>query len=168
MLATQSSRKSTTGLVAQIGSHTVKSGSTLHSELDSTERWRSGVLHSVERRSSWTIPEICVPDSSTSNSLTDRLGAGQRTKHIDTRVLLDTRTSPRRRPQYQEGAYSEQLRRCWNEASLCFSTFTTVQVCRIGILLNMDPTLQYKMKADEAYDGSGEGLQTRYEHRDLI
>ena len=45
--------------------------------------------------SSWTIPEICVPkagnfnemeiyiESSASNSLTDRLRAGQRTKHID-------------------------------------------------------------------------------------
>ena len=39
----------------------------------------------------------------------------------------------------------------------------------------MDPTLHYKMKADEAYDGSGEGLQPRYsrtetrcEHRDPV
>ena len=85
-------------------------------------------------------------DSSTANSLTDRLGAGQRTKHIDTRILLDARTSSRWRLQYQESAYGEELRRCWNEASLCFSTTTTLQVCRIGILLTMDPTLHYKMK----------------------
>ena len=83
-------------------------------------------------------------DSSTANSLTDRLGAGQRTKHFDTRYFW-TRTSSRRRSQYQEGAYSEELRRCWNEASLCFSTTTTLQVCRIGILLTMDPTQDYKM-----------------------
>ena len=49
------SRKSTTGLVAQIGNHTVKSESTLQS-FDSIERRRSGVLRSGERRSSWTIP----------------------------------------------------------------------------------------------------------------
>ena len=56
------SRKSTTGLVAQIGNHTVKSGSTLQS-LTAIERWRSGVFRSGERRSSWTIPEIYVPRS---------------------------------------------------------------------------------------------------------
>ena len=49
-------RKNTTGLVLRIGNHMVKSGST--SELDSPERWRSGVLRSGERRSSWTIFEI--------------------------------------------------------------------------------------------------------------
>ena len=48
------SRKSTTGLVAQIGDHTVKSWSTLQS-FDSPERRRSGVLRSGEKRSSWTI-----------------------------------------------------------------------------------------------------------------
>ena len=37
------------------------------SELDSPERWRSGVLRSGERRSSWTIPEINVPRSGNSN-----------------------------------------------------------------------------------------------------
>ena len=65
------------------------------SELDSVERWRSGVLLSVERRSSWTMyQDLGIPmkieiqcDSSTANSLTDRLGAGQRTKHIDTRYF---------------------------------------------------------------------------------
>ena len=36
--------------------------------------------------------------------------------------------------------------------------------CKIGILLNMDPTLHYKMKADEAYDGSGKWLQPQYVH----
>ena len=42
-------------LLAQIGNHTVKSG--FHtSKLDSPERWRSEVLHSVEKRSRWTIP----------------------------------------------------------------------------------------------------------------
>ena len=47
------SRK-TTGPVAQIGKHIVKSGSTHQS--------RSG-----ERRSSWTIPEIYIPGSGDSN-----------------------------------------------------------------------------------------------------
>ena len=37
------------------------------SELDSIERWRSGVLRSGERKSSWTILEISVPRSGNSN-----------------------------------------------------------------------------------------------------
>ena len=60
------SRKSTTGLVAQIGNLTVKSGSTLQS-LTAFERWRSGVFRSGERRSSWPILEIYIPRSGNSN-----------------------------------------------------------------------------------------------------
>ena len=92
-------------------------------------------------------------DSSTANSLTDRLGVGQRMKHIDTRYIW-----------IQERVQDGDLR---YEASLCFSTTRTLQICRSGILLTMDPTLHYKMKGDEADDGSGEGLQPRYEHREL-
>ena len=81
-------------------------------------------------------------DNSTANSLTHRLGAGQRTKHIDTRYFWIQERVQDEDPQYQESAYGEELRRCWNEASLCFSTTTTLQVCRIGILLTMDSTTQ--------------------------
>ena len=55
------SRKNSTGLVAQMGNQTVKSGSTLQSF------WRGGVLRSDERMSSWTILEIYVPRSWNSN-----------------------------------------------------------------------------------------------------
>ena len=72
-------------------------------------------------------------DSSTANSVTDRLGAGQRTKHIDTRYFWIQERVQDRGPQYQGGAYSEELRRFWNETGLCFRTTTTLQVCRIGI-----------------------------------
>ena len=58
------SRKSTTGLVAQIGNLTV-TGSTLQS-LTASERWRSGVRRS-EMRSSWTILEILIHGSGFSN-----------------------------------------------------------------------------------------------------
>ena len=78
---------------------------------------------------------------------------------------LDTRTSPKRRPQYKEGAYSEELRRCWNETSVSSSTTATLQVCRIGILLIMDPTLHCKMKADEPMMDLMTGLQTRCERK---
>ena len=92
-------RKSTTGLLTQIG----KSHCEIWidaSELDSIERWRSGVLRSGERRSQVGLSlrskyqDLGIPmkieiqsDSSTANPLTDRLGAGQRTKHIDTRYF---------------------------------------------------------------------------------
>ena len=113
-------------------------------------------------------------DSSSGNCVTDRLGAGQRTKHIDTRYFWkQERVQSRWRLQFQEGAHSEKLRRCWNEASLCFRTTTTLQVCRIGILLTMDPTLHYKMIA-RAGDGAGDGAAAQKqqivndggEHRD--
>ena len=92
------SRKSTTGLVAQIGNHTVKSGSTLQSltalgvgEAEFYAVVKGGQL-GLSLRS--IFQDLGIPtkietqsDSSTANSLTDRLEAGQRTKHIDTRYF---------------------------------------------------------------------------------
>ena len=92
------SRKSTTGLVAQIGNHTVKSGSTLQSlialsvgEADFYAVVTGGQV-GLSLRSMYQDLRIPMKieiqsDSSTANSLTDRLGAGQQTKHIDTRYL---------------------------------------------------------------------------------
>ena len=84
------SRKSTTGLVAQIGNHTVKSGSTLQSLTALSYAVVKGCQVGLSLRSVCQDPGILMKveiqsDSSTANSLTDRLGAGQRTKHIDTR-----------------------------------------------------------------------------------
>ena len=111
-------------------------------------------------------------DSSTANSLTDRLGAGQRTKHIDTRCFWIQQRVQDGDVSIKIGAYSEELRRCWNEAALCFSTTTTLQVCRIGILLNMDPTLHYKTKVTSLRWIWRRGCrphmntETRHRHRD--
>ena len=88
------SRKSTTGLVAQIGNHTVKYGSTSLTALSDGEAEFYAVVKGgqvgLSLRS--TYQDLGIPmkieiqsDRSTANSLTDRLGAGQRTKHIDTR-----------------------------------------------------------------------------------
>ena len=98
LLATQSRGRARTGLVAQIGNHTVKSGSTLQSltalSVGEAEVLRSGeggqvglYLRSVYRDLGIPMKMEIQSDSSTSNSLTDRLGAGQRTKHIDTRYF---------------------------------------------------------------------------------
>ena len=91
LLATQS-------LVAQIGNHTVKSGSTLQSltALSVGEAEFYGVVKGgqvgLSLRSMYQ--DLGIPmkidiqsDSSTANSVTDRFGAGQRTKHIDTRYF---------------------------------------------------------------------------------
>ncbi len=92
------SRKNTTGLVDQIGKHTVKSGSTLHSltalsvgEVEFYAVVKGGQV-GLSLRSMYQ--DLGIPmnmeiqsDSSMANSLTDRLGAGQRTKHIDTRYF---------------------------------------------------------------------------------
>ena len=61
------SRKSTTGLLAQIGNQPHCEIWIDASEPDSIERWRTGVLRSGKRRSRWTIPEIYVPRSGNSN-----------------------------------------------------------------------------------------------------
>ena len=90
------SRKSTTGLVAQIGNHSVKSGSTLQSltSLSAREAEFYAVvkggqvglaLRSIYQDLGVPMKVEIQSDSSTANSLTDRLGAGQRTKHTDTR-----------------------------------------------------------------------------------
>ena len=92
------SRKSTTGVVAQIGNHTAKSGSTLQSftalSFEEAEFYAvvKGGRVGLSLRS--TYQDLGIPtkvemqsDSSTANSLTIRLGAGQRTKHVDTRYF---------------------------------------------------------------------------------
>ena len=92
------SRKSTTGLVAQIGNYTVKSGSTLQSltalsvgEAEFYAVVKGGqvglALRSKNHDLGIPMKVEMQSDSSTANSLLDRLGAGQRTKHIDTRTF---------------------------------------------------------------------------------
>ena len=145
LLATQSRGRARRDWVAQIGNHTVKSGSTLQSltalSVGEAEFYAvvKGGQVGLSLRSMYQ--DLGIPmkieiqsDSSTANSLTDRLEAGQRTKHTDTRYFW-----------HKNEQRSEELRRCWNEASLCFKTSTTLQVCRIGILLTTDATLHYKM-----------------------
>ena len=85
------SRKSTTGLAAQIGNHTVKIGSTLQSEAEFCAVVKGGQVGLFLRS---MYQDLGIPkkieiqsDSSTVNSLTDQLGAGQRTKHLDTRYF---------------------------------------------------------------------------------
>ena len=92
------SRKSTTGLVAQIGNHTVKSGSTLQSLTalsDGKAEFYAVVTGGqVGLSLRFIYHDLGIPmkieiqsDSSTANWLTDRLEAGQRTKHVDTRYF---------------------------------------------------------------------------------
>ena len=149
------SRKSTTGLVAQIGNHIVKSGSTLLSltALSVGEAELCAVVKGCQvgrsLRSMYQDLEIPMKieiqsDSSTANSLKDRLGAGQRTKHIDTRYFW---TEER----VQDGDFSVKkvltAKNCANVGTKQLSASVLqqqLQVCRIGILLTMDPTLHYK------------------------
>ena len=91
------SRESTTGLVARIGNHTVKSGSTLQSftalsvgEAEFYAVVKEGQvglsLRSENQDLGLPMKIETQSDRSTANSLTDRLGAGQCTKHIGTQV----------------------------------------------------------------------------------
>ena len=92
------SRKSTTGLVAQVGNHTLKAGSTLQSltalSVGEAEFYAvvKGSQVGLSLRSMYV--DVGIPmkveiqkNSSSANLLTDRLRAGPRTKHIDTRYF---------------------------------------------------------------------------------
>ena len=102
------SRKSTTGMVAQKGNHTVKSGSTLQSlrtlSVGEAEFYALVRVSQVGLSLRSMYHDLGIPmkieirsDGRTANSLTDRLEAGQRTKHLDTRYIW-TKTSSRCSP----------------------------------------------------------------------
>ena len=146
------SRKSTTGLVAQIGNHTVKSGSTLQSltalSVGEAEFYAVVKGGQVGLSLSSMYQDLGIPmkneiqsDSSTANSLTDRLGAGQRTKHTDTRYFWIQK-------RIQDGDLSIKkvptAKNCADVGTKPVSASVLQQHC-IGILLTMDPTLHCKM-----------------------
>ena len=69
------------GLVAEIGNHTEKCGSTL----PSSPRQVGLSLRSIYQDLGSPMKVELQSDSSRATSLTGRLGAGPRTKHLDTR-----------------------------------------------------------------------------------
>ena len=74
--------------------------------------------------------------------VTDQLEAAQQREHRDTRDFVDTRTSSRRRCQYQEGKeVQEMLQQCAKESRFVASVQQHCSNRKIGILLTMDPTL---------------------------
>ena len=92
------SRKSTTGLVAMLGGHEVKGSSTLQSltalsvgEAEFYAVVKGGAVSLMIKailEDFGIFKDACVlSDSTTAGSLADRLGVGQRTKHIQTRFL---------------------------------------------------------------------------------
>ena len=145
------SRESTTGSVAKGGNHTFKAGSTLQSltalSVGEAEFYavvkesQAGLsLRSIHANLGIQMKVEIRSDTSTANSLTDHLGAGPRTKHI----IQDTsghRNEINMEISLSKGYLQRKLCRCWNEASLCISTTTTLQICMIGILLTVEPTL---------------------------
>ena len=62
---------------------------------------------------------------------------------------------------YKKGTDSEKLCRCGNAASLCVSTTTTAHICRIGILLTVDPTRHYLNCADVGDEDENERTRNR-------
>ena len=96
-------------------------------------------------------------DCSTASSLTDQLGAGQRTKHSDTRYFWI-------QERVQDGDLCiKKVLAAKNCADVgtkpvsAFSTTTTLQVCKIGI--SMDLPLHYKVKARQPMMDLVKGLQ---------
>ncbi|CAK0895671.1 unnamed protein product, partial [Prorocentrum cordatum] len=91
-------RKSTTGLVAMVGSHVIKGSSTLQSltslsvgEAEFYAVVNGGavalMLKAIYEDFGDHMEALVLSDSTTAGSLADRLGVGQRTKHIQTRFL---------------------------------------------------------------------------------
>ena len=150
------SRKSTTGLVAQIGNHTVKSGSTLQNltalsvgeaEFYAVVKGQVGLsLRSIYVNLALPMKVEIQSDSSTANSLTDRLGAGPRTKHIDTRYLVY-------KNEFKMGDLSIKkvptAKNCADVGREPVSALVLQQhckFCRIGVPLTMDPTRHFLVK----------------------
>ena len=145
------SRISTTGLVAQIGNHTVKSGSTLQSltalsvgeaEFCAVVKGRQvgPSLRSIYMFRGIPMKVEIQNESSTVNSLTDRLRAGPRTQHIDTRFFLGTRRSARRRSQYQEIPTAKFVQMLERSQSLLQYFCSIANLLDWFFLLTMDPT----------------------------
>ena len=92
------------------------------------------------------IPMKIGMQSDTANSLTDRLGAGQRTKHIDTRyfwIQERVQDGDRRIKKVLTAKNSTDVGTRPVSASVLQQH---CKVCRISILLTVDPTLHCKMK----------------------
>ena len=150
------SRKSTTGLVAQIGltligNHTVKPGSTLQSltalsvgEAEFYEEVKGGQvgasLRSIHKDLGTPMKIEVQSSSSTANSLTDRLGAGRRMKHMDTRYFWV-------QERVQDGDLSiKKVPTAKNYAdvgTMLVSASVLQQQCQFA---GLDPTHHYKMK----------------------
>ena len=142
-----------------IGNHTVKSGSTLQNvtALSGGEAEFYAVvkgdqvalsLRSIYMDLGMAMKVGKQSDSSTANSLTDRLGARPRTKHTDTQYFWVQERVQDGDFRNKKVSTAKKLCRCWNEACLCFSTTTTLQVCRIGLPLTRDPSFHYRMMGD--------------------
>ena len=114
-------------------------------EMRSSKQWYEEVKldHPWSKNMNLGIPlKVDIQsDSSTANSLTDRLGAGFRTKHIDTRFFGEFKMEI----SVSRKFFQRKLCRYWTEANLCFSATTTLQIYKIDILLTLNPTLHHNV-----------------------
>ena len=85
-------------------------------------------------------------DSSSSNSLTDRFGAGP-DRNTLTHFIFGCKNEYETEISVSRKFLPRKLCRCWNEASLFLHQHYTsiAQITGLVILLTMDPTLHYKM-----------------------
>ena len=160
------SRKSTTGLVAQICNHTCEIWIDA-SELDSIERWRSEILRSGEGRSMYQDLGTPMKIEIQSDSSIHRIDWEQDSERSTlTRCI---------------SGYKNESKMETSVSRRCLQRRTAQMLKRSQSLLqyyNNIASLQdwcYEMKVDEAYDGAGDGTAAlenthadRYEHRRLV
>ena len=185
--ATQSRRKSTTGVVAQFGNHTVKSGSTLQS-LTALSVGEAEFYSAVKGgQVGWSLRSMfqdlgspmkieIQSDSSTANSFTDRLGAGQRTKHVNTRHFwMQERVQDGTSPSINKvstatictdvgtklGSASKQQQHCKFEGLVFYSPWIPHSTTRWMLT---KPMMDLVMGCDPVMDEQ----DTRYEHGDPV
>ena len=153
-------------LVAQIGNNFVKSGSTLQSLTALSVREAEfyavvkGGQVGLSLRSMYQ--DLVLPmkieiqsDSSTAGFLTDRLGAGQRTKHTDTRHFCI-------QERVQDGDLSVKVltaKNCADVGTKPVSASVLQQHCKLQDWYSTDhgSHTPQQDEGDEANDGSGEG-----------
>ena len=84
-------------------------------------------------------------DSPTANSLTDRFGAGQRTKHIDTRYIWIQERVQDGDPSIKKGCLQRKTAQMLERSQSLLQYCNNNANLHDGILLTVDPTPHYKM-----------------------
>ena len=176
------SRKSTTGLVAQFGNHILWNLDQRFKACQALSVGQAEFCAVVKRGQVGLSPEIYVPRSGNSSEdwntkwqfdgefFDGPIGSRTVNEAHWHAVLLDTKNESKMETSVSRRCLQRRTAQMLERSQSLLQDYNNIANCKIGILLTVDPTIHYKMKADEVYDGSGDRVAdptwTRsHEHR---